>query len=351
MSDWDPKVIKLGRITNLPNSDFLSMTTIMNEFPVIIRKGEFYEGQLVAYLCNDTIVPDTEMWHWLAKPVKRDKDGTILIPPPPVGQVPIKDRTIKAKKIRNSYSEGIIVAAPIGFNEGDSVVEYFELSKRVYEEELPETIDVDNEYGPKSFKLDKYDLEGLAKYGYVFEEGEPVVITEKIEGENCAFIYAEDRMWVKSRNWFKQESIYSTWWEFPHRVNLVERLKNFPNLVIYGESYGKVKGWKYDCETVDGKLQRNFRVFDVYDLKHKCFMDWSNVELVARQLELPTVPILYIGPWKGDRSLHELAEGISTIGSCVREGWVVRPMQEAWHEKLGRKILKLKGRGYKIIKD
>jgi hypothetical protein len=46
-----------------------------------------------------------------------------------------------------------------------------------------------------------------------------------------------------------------------------------------------------------------------------------------------------------------MAEGTSTIGTCVREGIVIRSVPEAWDPKLGRKIIKLKGRGYKLFKD
>ena len=74
------------------------------------------------------------------------------------------------------------------------------------------------------------------------------------------------------------------------------------------------------------------------------------VERITKEIGLETVPILYRGPWKTDRSLHELAEGQSTIGACVKEGFVMRSIPEAWHERLGRKIIKLKGRGYKLAK-
>jgi RNA ligase (TIGR02306 family) len=351
MSDWHAVVIKLGKIESLVGSDFLEITTVMNEYPVIMRKGEFQEGQLAAFIPYDSVVPDNEFWYWLAKPLKRDKDGTILVGPPPVGQVPEKNRTIKSKRVRGTYSEGLIVEAPLGFQEGDSVVEHFGLTKRVYEEELPETFDAGNEQAPKTFTLSKYDLDGLAKYGYVFQEGENVLITEKIEGENCTFIYSEDRLWVRSRNWFKREEEGSRWWELPHRLNLAEKLKNFPELAVWGELYGNVKHFKYDCPVVNNQIQRKFRIFDIWDIKQKRFLEWGIVEHIAIQLDLDTVPILYQGPFKNDDALHQMAEGTSTIGTCVREGIVIRSVPEAWDPKLGRKIIKLKGRGYKLFKD
>jgi RNA ligase (TIGR02306 family) len=351
LSDWHPCVVRLGKIESLPGSDFLEITTVMNEYPVILRKGEYKEGQLASFLPYDSVCPDTEFFHFLAPPPKKDKDGNIIKPTPPVGQVPLRSRTLRAKKIRGTYSEGIIVSAPSDFNEGDSVIECFSLTKKEYEEELPEKGANSNEIAPTTFSLFKYDLDGLAKYGYAFEDGEQVLITEKLEGENCTIVYAEDKLWVRSRNFFKRDEPDSHWWDLPRRLDLENKLKLFPGLAIWFELYGGVRNWKYDCSVVDGRLQRNGRIFDVFDTKRKKFLEWQAVEEISKQIGMDTVPVLYKGEWKTDRSLHHLAEGKSTIGSCVREGFVMRSLPEAWHEKLGRKIIKLKGRDYKLAKD
>jgi len=61
-------------------------------------------------------------------------------------------------------------------------------------------------------------------------------------------------------------------------------------------------------------------------------------------------PFFIAGRGKQNRSLHELAEGQSTIGKNVREGFVMRSVPESWHSKLGRRIIKCKGKQYKITK-
>jgi len=305
---------------------------------------------LVSYICVDAIVPNTEQFHFLASPPKKDKDGNVISLPSTVVELSIRNRTIRAKKIRGIYSEGLIMPAPPGFQEGDSIIEYFNLTKRVYEEELPEQTSSSHESPPTTFSLFKYDLEGVAKYKYVFQDDEPVIITEKIEGENCAIMYAEDRLWVRSRNYFKKNEPDSHWWDLPRRLNLEEKLKQFPNLAIWFELYGAVKGWSYDCPIVNGRIERKGRVFDIWDIKQRKFLEWKDVQNITQQIGMETVPVLYEGPWKSDHSLNILAEGQSTIGKCVKEGWVMRSTPEGWHEKLGRKIIKLKGRDYKIAK-
>jgi RNA ligase (TIGR02306 family) len=351
MTDFHPSIVKLGKIGTLPNSDFLEITTVYGEYPVIFRKGLYQEGQLVSFLPYDTVCPDNETFSFLAPQPKKDLDGNVVTPSPPVGQIPLRSRIIRAKKIRGVYSEGLLMPAPEGFQEGDSVTEHFGLTKRVYEEELPEHTRGNQEVPPKTFSLFKYDLEGLAKYSSAFEEGEEVLITEKIEGENFTSVFLEDKLWVRSRNYFKKDEPDSHWWDVARHYNLADKLKALPGLAIWGEIYGGVKGWKYDCSVTNNRIQRKVRLFDIWDVTHHKFLEWDEVVRIADQIGIETVPVLYRGGWKTDRSLHVLAEGQSTIGSCVKEGWVMRSLPEKWHEKLGRKIVKLKGRDYKLAKD
>lgn len=350
MSEFRCEIVKLGKIESLEGSDFLEVTTVMDEYPVILKKGQYQEGQLVSFLSYDSVVPDTEQFHFLSPRELKNEAGEILRESYPVGSVPEKYRTIKSKLIRGTYSEGLIVDAPPGFAEGDSVVKHFGITKRVYPEEVDKTGARDCEKNPEGLELSKYDLDALAKYSYCFEEGERVIIQEKIEGENCTIIYFNGRLYVRSRNLFKKNEEGSYWWKYPLENNLEEKLSKYPGFALWGELYGNVKGWKYDCKVIKNVIQRNFRVFDIWDIKNKKFLEWDNVLEICNDIGVQTVPTLYDGPWKSDRSLNYLAEGKSTIGDCVREGMVVRTVPESWHPKLHRKIAKLKGRDYKLAK-
>lgn len=350
MTDFYCEVTPITKIEKHPNADTLSVATVLN-YPVVIKTDSYHEGQLVSYISVEAIVPDNELFHFLAPPPKKDADGNIVEPSPPVGQVKERSRTIRAKNIRGVYSEGLIVDVPEGFKDGDSVIEHFGITRKEPEEEVADRSGGrENDTNPKTFSLNKYDIEGLAKYGYVFEDSEEVLITEKLEGENMSIMYAEDRLWVKSRNYFKKEVPGSHWWELPRRLGLEEKLREFPNLAIYGEKYGHVPKFVYDCTMVDGKRQREFRIFDIWDIKNKKFLPWDKVVLISEQLGLETVPVLYRGAWKADRSLCELAEENSAIGNNIKEGWVMRSIPEGWHPKLGRKIIKYKSHAYKLLK-
>jgi hypothetical protein len=60
-------------------------------------------------------------------------------------------------------------------------------------------------------------------------------------------------------------------------------------------------------------------------------------------------PVLWDGPWSPE--LLKLADGESVLGKHIREGFVVRPIEERREPGLGRVILKCKGEQYLLRKD
>src|SRR5690606_25416154 len=136
MSDWKPEVVRLGKINNLEGSDFLEITNILDTYPTILKKGQYKEGDLVSWIPYDSVLPRDERWLFLGLGELTDDDGNIIRPADTIETISPKRLIIKAKKIRGTYSEGLVADCPDGFSEGDSVVEYFNLTKRVYEEEI-----------------------------------------------------------------------------------------------------------------------------------------------------------------------------------------------------------------------
>lgn len=327
MSNWDPKVVKLGKIARHPNAETLEISTVLEDNTVIFKENQYKEGDLAAYIPYDTIASDHEVFSWLEK------------------------KRIKPMKLRGIFSEGILVPVPEGLQEGDSVVGYYNLFKYEYEEEAAARIETDAENAPNHFHIPYYDLENLRKYLSSFSEGEEVLITEKIEGENISILHDGERLWVRSRNLFKKEESESHWWKTILELGLKEKLAEFPKLAIQGELYCGVKHFAYDGAVIDKKIQRKIRVFDIFDSNKMKYLEWDQVKDICSKVGIETVPELYKGPWKTDKSLYTLAEGQSTIGSCLREGFVMRSVPNNFDYRLsGRKIVKLKGEGYQIFK-
>lgn len=354
MTEWYCEVVKLGKIEKHPNADALEITHVMGDYPVVMKLGQFKEGDLAAYIAIDSVCDLTRPeFSFLEKP------------------------RIKAKRLRGFYSQGLLIQAPEGFMEGQSVVDHFGLKKYVYEEELHEVLSLTPEERAKYFipKYDGlslakiknacaeappvgwapqyYDLESVRKYKYLLHEGEEVVITEKIDGTSSFYRFDGERLWTKSRNLFKKYDPQDLYWDVAIRYNFEEKLKKYPQYGIYGECYGRVKNFYYDCDLVNGAVQTKFRLFDIYDFNANRFLEYDEMIAVAKDLDIPVAPELYRGPWSYSKEILDLAERDSVLTGSIKkaticEGLVIRP---AKHEgNRSRVILKYKGEKYNLLK-
>ncbi len=334
MSEWHPVVVKLEKIERHPNADTLEMSTLFGGYTVIFKEGRFKEGDLAAYIPVDSICSDHPEFDWLG-----DK------------------KRIKAVRLRGIFSLGILAEAPAEMVEGDSVTDFYRLTKHVYEEEAPDVPgrhNGDHASPPKGWTIPHYDLEGIRKYGQVIKDGEDVVMTEKIEGCNASFGYAPnspegDPMWVKSRNHYLKEDADNLYWHVAKTHDLEVKLATAPGMIFFAELYGQVKGFKYDAPVTQGKVQPRLRFFDVWNVSTLSFFPWDEMEKLVTSLGLETVPVLYRGPWTG-KDLWKLAEGKSVLGDNIREGFVVRTATERYEPRFGRAILKFKGEEYMLKK-
>lgn len=325
MSEFHVNVVRLGEIKPLDNSDFLSITEVYGAggYPCIVKRGEYKLGDLAVYVPVDSIVDAIRPeFAFLAQPGKKT------------------DVRIVAKRLRGTFSMGLVIPAADGMQENDEVAERLGVTK--WEPPPPAF-----RTGPRTGGLDETDpglmptytdIEGLRRYPTSLFDGEEVVITEKIHGENFRAIHDGERLWVGSRTRIKKESSESRWWQAAQRLGMPERLIAAPMMAVYGESHGYTGGFPYGASRNTAEL----RVFDVMESGSRRYLDYDELTAFCDLHGLPMVPVLYRGPWSS--ALRSLAEGPSTIDdSHCREGIVVRPVRERWDPKLGRVILKLHG--------
>ena len=339
---YNARVVKIEKLDNHFNADSLDIAIVLENYPVIVRRGEYKVGDLVAYIPVDSIYPDTEEFYFLCRDPSKYK----------VGEIPESKRIIKAKKIRGVFSMGLIVNAPIGMNEGDSIIEYFNLKK--WEEEEEENIKSEKipgkrgfvTKGPSNFVCPYYDIESIRKiYNSFAELNEPVVISEKIHGANAAYVY-DDKFYVKSRNLFKsspEETLMhinnnmpegkekitfikpDMWWDIAYRFNLEDKCKKYPRMIFYGEIYGVIPKFPYD----KGVEYSMFRCFDIYDVDNHRYVDHDEFIKITTELDIPIVPILYIGKLPTFKEIEEMSEGVTMLGGKhIREGVVIKTIKE-----------------------
>jgi len=360
MSEWECKVVRIEKIEKHPDADSLSIATVLGNYPVIIKTGQYQEGDLAAYIAIDSIV-DT------SKP-----------------EFSFLDRPrIKARRLRGIYSQGLLIDSPPNFNEGDSLIDFFDIKKFVYPEEVEDLMQLSDEDKkhylfpkidqqfiarirgrnaappPKGWAALFYDLDSVRKYGRLFQEGETVICTEKCDGCQAFFRHDGTEFFVKSRNFYKKrpdDPKADSWWEIALRLDFENKMSKFPEYGCYGELYGQVSPFFYDCQIVEFKIQTKFRIFDIYDFTNHKFLDYDDMVDCANQLGIETMPLIYRGPWKTDNSLYSLVEHDTFFNlklpqaTKIMEGMVIRPEHERTDSHIGRIILKLKSERYNLFK-
>lgn len=318
-STHDVIVHKLGAPEVHPNADRLDIWRI-HDYRVISQKDLYKEGDLVAYIPPDNIVPDTEEWAWL--------EGK---------------RRIKAKKLRGVISYGLIHPAPEGSKEGDIVTEQMGVTH--YEPEIHGGFKFSGPEGPKPEGFyPKYDIDALLRYSKLMIPGEPVWVTEKIHGANVSAVFKDGQLFVKSRNrWPVDEEGDIFWKAVRNTPGLVDWLEEFPGLSIVGEVIpcAKAGGVSFNYGKEWGKPE--VVIFDIH----------QNGEYYSHELARGIAPNLPWVPFLGKfdfsiEQMEELATGKSLMPNTthLREGIVICPVEERSDMRLGRVKLKLVSHKY-----
>lgn len=308
-----------------PNADSLSLVRVYDGYVVCVRTQDWIGVDRGAYIPPDNVVPDTPEFSFLDK------------------------RRIKAKKFRGIMSQGLLVPAPIGSNIGDDVTEILGVKRYIPEADRETNIPSEAETSPP-FPGVKYDVESWFKYKRLLPLGTEVVVTEKIHGTNARYTFQQDRMWVASRSFYRKYDEKNIYWSVLKENPWIETFcRNNPGVILYGEIYGWVQDLKYGA----APGEKWFRAFDVLGTDGR-FWDFNVVmDNLRMALSEPIdgkhylegayvyVPILYRGVLE-ENTIEDLMNGKTTIPNTthVREGVVVKPINEMWDDRHGRIILK-----------
>lgn len=377
-------IVKLGKIEKHPNADSLSLTDV-GGYPCIIKTGSFSEGSLAVYVPVDSVVPtDRPEFGFL----KRDGKAT---------------SRIKAVRLRGIFSMGLLVKVPeeiglgkieqelLGLEVADQmgVVKYESPQEQAWERHGVSQAALKNAKKAGGLRLPIYGLDPLRKNIEILQEGEEVVISEKIHGANARFVYKGGRLWVGSHKTMRGATPHKvteffnqlflrikTFLKIPHRAHLVmragdvwwktavayglkEKLALKPGFVLYGEVYGE----RVQDLTYDSPIGIRFRAFDVMDLKTKKYLNYDDFIQFIKNIGLDPVkdivPVLYRGPWT--KEIFEKWKLFADTGSSLLsppgksphliEGFVVKPAIERYDSRCGRVGLKYVGEGYLTRKD
>lgn len=313
----------------------------------------YQDGDRAVYFPADTIIPDELSERLNVKHLLGGKS---------------KDR-VKRIALRGEPSFGMLAEIPededweVGFN----AAEHFGATK--YIPPIRATAGDAEKYDERIDPLvEKYtDIENGRIFTDVFEDGEEVIVTEKIHGTNCKVGIVKDvdvfagSMTVRRKRpvdengadeFFDSEAMKKNVYWHPWSIDGVQDLINMlvadhQIVTLYGEIFGgSVQSLSYGIPKGRGV---GFAAFDLsVDGK---YLDWDELAALCDRFSVPVAPVLYRGPFSMEK-IKELAEGDTTMGdSHIKEGVVVKPVKERRDPKIGRAVLKYISIAYDLSKN
>ena len=409
MSKLHVEICRIESINPIEGADRIVSATIKG-WNCIIGKDQHKVGELVIFIPPDAVIPDELIESQKLSYLKgANRIRTIKLKGTISQGLVLPFNVLNPKGYATDYREGDDVAKELGITKYEAPIvqgtpkkdTFFTLWTKFQAKEITFgrlirksfalTI---NHFKPKKKvnpNFDVYtDLDNIKHYPEIFEQGEEVVITEKIHGTNFRagtlplnetvigrikqfftkqtheFCYGSHRVQKSafSGKGFYGEDVYG---QIAKKYNLKDIIPS--DYIIYGEIYGPT------VQELGYGLQN--RELDVvfFDVKYKGqYLNWDDAFRFLWERKLPIVPILYKGEYNKNL-LNEYTNGNTTIvfdqymkkeileyNPCpedildfkdlnqIREGCVVKPLIEANHPKCGRKILKSISEDYLLTK-
>ncbi len=350
MAQFEVPVVRVDRIEEHPGADALEIAVVRG-YRCVTKIGAHRAGDLVAYIPEDAIVPETlirELRLW------DEAKGRGML----AGK---KGDRVKAIRLRGVVSQGLLYPVE-GREEGENLAEALDIVR--YEPPIP--VYMQGEVSNVRGHTLPYDIESIQKFPGLLRDGEEVVFTEKLHGTWTCFGYwpgldhpdlLEGATVIASKGMSDAGTAFK--WNEANRSNLYvmsftaamledgrwDRVRSAAErggepIYILGETFGKkVQDLDY------GQPGRAFRVFDVYVGRPRRgrYLDYD--ELLARvkgEWGLDTTPRLYRGPFSMEAAERHRDGKTTFRGGHVREGIVISPVKERECPELPGNRVKLK---------
>lgn len=325
MSNLIIPVTTIEKLTPHTNADSLELAQVLG-WQLVVRKGEYEVGSKIVYFPIDTVLPQE----------LSDRFGVTNY---------LSKGRIRCAKLRNEPSFGLAVKPENDeWQVGQDVTEYYAaLGVKKYEPPVRVT---DGDAEPEHPLFPMYtDIENMRNFPDVFEEGEMVVLTEKIHGMNSRVGIIDGEFMAGSHrtrrkrpeNDMFESNLYWYPLSLPPVRSLLENLAtNHKQVILFGEIYGsKIQSLDYGHKGTMG-----YRAFDL--LVDGKYLSCPAFMLLCAEHGVDTVPPITYIHFNLD-AIKGYSQGNTLLmqdNAHIREGVVVKPMLERSDPKIGRCVLK-----------
>ena len=338
-------VVRVGEILPHPNADKLEITHV-GGYQIVVGKGNFKQGDPAVYIPPDSVVPQTEPFKF----IWQDHVGID-------GTVPERRRRITVKRLRKEWSEGLLMPVfevlPVNdcctgwdYADGTDVADIIGVTHYVPEFDRESTVS-DTAAMPKrrypktlrgwfywtlyklglrsagrslaletGFNFPVYDVDALKNHKNWIQDGDRVMVTEKIHGSNARYVFIDGVQYCGSREQWKKDGDNVWWKAFRQFPEIGDWCRQNEGLVLYGEVGPTQKGFRYGAD--DGETF--FFAFDVWEPKAG---QWHWPATYGFALNVPQ-----LGTESFSAATLKHADGKSLVPNAghIREGIVLRKM-------------------------
>lgn len=386
MASFEVQIRRVGPVEPIEGADRIEQASV-GGFRVVTMKGRFQNGDLAIYVPEQAVVPDEILQQggfWKAcEPCEgsgiefilgenndrlendcsdcKGRGGKGIL----AGS---KGNRVKPIKLRGIVSEGILLGLDTLNGMCEDCPDDEPCKHRDYW--ATEGVDVGEILGiekyvvpiPTQLAGKVYPLAGTIKANSspdnikskesLLIDGEPVVISEKVHGSATQIGIKDGSYFVTSKGMGAKGLVLEDEKDEQGRsVNFYHRAANsfggeevlralaarYPgqDVYVYGEAY-PCQNLKYAAEGGEAKLA----VFDIRVGEE--FLTHDEFVKLAEQYDLPTVPVLYEGPYSREvvREHTDGREQLSGREAHIREGVVVKSSVGRVDDRHGRVILK-----------
>lgn len=309
-------VEKIDKIKPIPNADSIEVACVKG-WEVVVKKGEFIEGDWCIYVEIDSILPQLEVFEFM-KP---------------------RNYKVKTIKLRGQISQGMCFpltvkfidnfpnCKPIKVEVGTDVTESLGIKKYIPVQKSIPAIAKGSFPSDFLFKTDEVRFQNVFSDLNDLLRSDTYSITEKLDGSSLTVYLKDDKFGVCSRNLELKES-ESPFWRVVRDYKIEEILNKYKeatgyNMCLQGELVGEgIQGNKYNIKGND------LYIFNVFNIDTQEYMTTKDVVKFCNLHNLKHVPIIdsdYVFYEFTKEAFEKISKIKSTLNSNVlAEGVVIR---------------------------